>query len=45
VIWSQRTAALEEMERLTQEISDLKKSIADIEDEARREGVPPGWLR
>ena len=45
VIWSQRTAALEEMERLTQEIADLKKSITDIEEEARREGVPPGWLR
>ncbi len=44
-IWAQRTAALEEMERLTQEIADLKKSITDIEEEARREGVPPGWLR
>jgi len=44
-IWSQRTAALDEMDRLTREIADQKKAIADIEEEARREGVPPGWLR
>ncbi len=44
-IWSQRTAALEEIDRLTKEIAALKKAIADIEEEARREGVPPGWLR
>ncbi|MBP1634146.1 MAG: hypothetical protein H6Q10_720 [Acidobacteria bacterium] len=45
LVWSQRTAALEEMERLTQEIADQKKEIAAIEEEARQEGVPPGWLR
>lgn len=44
-IWSQRTAALEEIDRLTQEIAGQKKAIADIQEEARREGVPPGWLR
>ncbi|HSK10443.1 MAG TPA: hypothetical protein VK911_12765 [Vicinamibacterales bacterium] len=45
VVWSQRTAALEEMDRLTKEIAGYKKAIASIEEEARREGVPPGWLR
>ncbi len=44
-IWAQRTAALEEIDRLTREIADQKKAIADIQEEARREGVPPGWLR
>jgi hypothetical protein len=27
------------------EIEDGNKAIAAIEDEARRAGVPPGWLR
>ena len=45
VVWSQRTVALEEIDRLTKEIAAQKKAIADIEEEARREGVPPGWLR
>lgn len=45
VIWQQRVDALGEMDRLTQEISDLNKEIASIEEEARKEGVPPGWLR
>jgi hypothetical protein len=44
-IWSQRTGALQEMDRLTKEIADHKKAISDIQEEARREGVPPGWLR
>lgn len=44
-LWSQRTAALDEIDRLTKEIAAQKKAIADIEEEARREGVPPGWLR
>jgi hypothetical protein len=44
-IWSQRTGALDEIDRLTKEIAAQKKAIADIEEEARHEGVPPGWLR
>jgi hypothetical protein len=30
---------------VTGEIEKSVKQIADIEDEARRTGVPPGWLR
>lgn len=44
-IAEQRQKALDELSRLQTEMADLKKQIADIEDEARRLGVPPGWLR
>jgi hypothetical protein len=40
-----RQKAVAEMSRVTQEIEALKKQIADIEEEARQAGVPPGWLR
>jgi len=45
VIARDRQKALAEMERLKKEIQGLTKSIADIEEEARRAKVPPGWLR
>jgi hypothetical protein len=44
-IGEDRQKALAEMERVTSEIAMFKKQIADIEEEARRAGVPPGWLR
>jgi hypothetical protein len=40
-----RTKALEELSRLKADIESSRKNIADIEEEARRAGVPPGWLR
>jgi hypothetical protein len=40
-----RTRALAELERLNQAIQNDQKAIADFDDEARRAGVPPGWLR
>lgn len=40
-----RQKALAEMDRVTTEIDKLKKQIADIEEEARQAGVPPGWIR
>jgi hypothetical protein len=40
-----RQKAIAEMARVTQEIDELKKRIADIEEEARQAGVPPGWIR
>lgn len=45
VIWTQRTKALDEMERLKTEIAEGTKNIAKIQEDARRAGVPPGWLR
>ena len=40
-----RQKALAELERVSGEIVKSTKMIADIEEEARRAGVPPGWLR
>ena len=39
----QRTTV--ELDRLTKAIAEGKKAIADLEEEARKAGVPPGWLR
>jgi hypothetical protein len=40
-----RQKALVELNRLTEAIGKDKKAIDDFNDEARRAGVPPGWLR
>ena len=40
-----RQKALAEMARVGEDIEKGKKLIGDIEEEARRAGVPPGWLR
>ena len=40
-----RVRALAEMQRLKDEMDAATKEIADIEEEARQAGVPPGWLR
>jgi hypothetical protein len=40
-----RNKALAELEHLKKEIDDNQKALAAVEDEARRAGVPPGWLR
>jgi hypothetical protein len=44
-IGEERTRAIAAMDQAKTEIEEQKKKIADIEDEARRAGVPPGWLR
>jgi hypothetical protein len=44
-IAADRQKALAEMEAVRKEIDRAKKQIADIEEEARKAGVPPGWLR
>jgi hypothetical protein len=41
----ERRRALAELERVKKEMADQTKAIADIEEEARKAGVPPGWLR
>jgi hypothetical protein len=44
-IGADRQKALGELNRVKTEITQDKKAIDDIQDEARRAGVPPGWLR
>jgi hypothetical protein len=40
-----RQKSMAELARLQQDIVKGKKAIADLQEEARRAGVPPGWLR
>ena len=40
-----RQKALTEMDRVKKEIADHTKALADLQEEARKSGVPPGWLR
>ncbi|MBY0494028.1 MAG: hypothetical protein K2Y23_07415 [Cyanobacteria bacterium] len=44
-IQTDRQQALGELERVKKELTDIQKNIAAIEEEARRAGVPSGWLR
>lgn len=45
VIEQERIEALEELDRTNVEIQQLDQDIRDIQEEARRARVPPGWLR
>ena len=45
VIETDRKTALAELDRVRKEIDTQQKEIVTIEDEARRAGVPSGWLR
>jgi len=40
-----RQRALSELARLQQDIKDTQKALTDLDEEARKAGVPPGWLR
>ena len=42
---TERKRALAEFERVKIEIEANKKALVDLEEEARKAGVPPGWLR
>lgn len=44
-IGQDRQKAIAELGRVKNEIEQSKTQIADIEEEARKAGVPPGWLR
>jgi hypothetical protein len=41
----ERQRAVAELDRVKKEIAEQTKAISDIEEEARKAGVPPGWLR
>jgi hypothetical protein len=45
VIGQNRQKSIAELAHLNQSVADHKKAIADLFEEARRAGVPPGWLR
>ena len=44
-IWRNRIIAREALENTEAEMVRLDQEIRDIREEARRAGVPPGWLR
>lgn len=45
VVETNRKKAIAEHERVLRDVESGKKAIAAVEDEARKAGVPPGWLR
>jgi hypothetical protein len=45
VIGTERQKALAELDRVKQEIQQYQKEITTIQEEARRAGVPAGWVR
>jgi hypothetical protein len=44
-IAADRQKALDELTRVKKEIADYTKAIADLQTDARKEGVPAGWVR
>ena len=44
-IEAERKKTLAEIDKVKGEIEAQTKALADLEEEARRAGVPPGWLR
>ena len=40
-----RQKAVDELNRLTKQVDDDKKAIDTLQEDARRAGVPSGWLR
>lgn len=45
VLEQERRAALAELDETRAEADELAQAVADMRAEARRAGVPPGWLR
>jgi hypothetical protein len=44
-IGQDRQKAMAELDRVRKEIADHTKAITDIQEEARKAGVPAGWVR
>ena len=40
-----RNKSLADLDALKKAVENDKKALADFQEEARRAGVPPGWLR
>jgi len=45
IVAADRQKALTELDRVKKEILQLNKDLTDLQEEARKSGVPPGWLR
>jgi len=45
VIESDRNRALAELDRVKLDLKAAEKAVVDLEEQARRLNVPPGWLR
>ena len=45
VVAADRQKALDELDRVKKEIQGHQKALTDIQEEARRAGVPAGWAR
>ncbi len=45
VVERDRVKALSELERLRKSVVDGKKALTDLDEDARKAGVPAGWLR
>ena len=45
VVAAERQKALAELERVRKEIQQYQKEVSGIQDDARRAGVPAGWVR
>ncbi len=45
VIAQKRDSVMAELERVKKEVADQTKAISAIQEEARRAGVPAGWVR
>ena len=45
VIEKDRQRAVSELDGLQKSIKDDQKAVSDLAEEARKAGVPPGWLR
>ena len=42
---AERKKALAELDRVKSDVELQKKAIADLEEQARQQNVPAGWLR
>jgi hypothetical protein len=45
IVAADRQRALTELDRVKKDIQQQTKALADLQEEARKSGVPPGWLR
>jgi len=45
LVGAERQKALAELDRVKQETQDHQKALTALQEEARRAGVPPGWVR